>query len=31
MDNRREKEIKQRQNKELMDRLEQVQLTEEWV
>ncbi|XP_008592449.1 PREDICTED: coiled-coil domain-containing protein 81 [Galeopterus variegatus] len=29
MDNRREKEIKQRQNKELMDRLEQVQLTEE--
>lgn len=31
MDNRREKEIKQRQNRELMDRLEQVQLTEEWV
>ncbi|XP_025871013.2 coiled-coil domain-containing protein 81 [Vulpes vulpes] len=29
MDNRREKEIKQRQNRELMDRLEQVQLTEE--
>ncbi|KAG8514780.1 Coiled-coil domain-containing protein 81, partial [Galemys pyrenaicus] len=29
MDNRREKAIKQRQNKELMDRLEQVQLTEE--
>lgn len=31
MDNRREKENKLRQNKELMDRLEQVQLTEEWV
>nr|XP_017533721.2 coiled-coil domain-containing protein 81 isoform X1 [Manis javanica] len=29
MENRREKEIKQRQNRELMDRLEQVQLTEE--
>uniref|UniRef100_A0A671F802 Coiled-coil domain containing 81 n=1 Tax=Rhinolophus ferrumequinum TaxID=59479 RepID=A0A671F802_RHIFE len=29
MDNRREKENKLRQNKELMDRLEQVQLTEE--
>ncbi|XP_059256797.1 coiled-coil domain-containing protein 81 [Mustela nigripes] len=29
MDNRREKEIKQRQNRELMERLEQVQLTEE--
>ncbi|KAL2806909.1 coiled-coil domain-containing protein 81 isoform 2, partial [Daubentonia madagascariensis] len=29
MDNRREKEVKQRQNRELMDRLEQVQLTEE--
>ncbi|XP_004416967.1 PREDICTED: coiled-coil domain-containing protein 81 isoform X2 [Odobenus rosmarus divergens] len=29
MDYRREKEIKQRQNRELMDRLEQVQLTEE--
>ncbi|XP_053417838.1 coiled-coil domain-containing protein 81 isoform X1 [Nycticebus coucang] len=29
MDNRREKEIKQRENRELMDRLEQVQLTEE--
>ncbi|XP_032708755.1 coiled-coil domain-containing protein 81 [Lontra canadensis] len=29
MDNRREKEIKLRQNRELMDRLEQVQLTEE--
>uniref|UniRef100_A0A2K6GE33 Coiled-coil domain containing 81 n=1 Tax=Propithecus coquereli TaxID=379532 RepID=A0A2K6GE33_PROCO len=29
MDNRREKEIKERQNRELMDRLEQVQLTEE--
>ncbi|KFO29248.1 coiled-coil domain-containing protein 81 [Fukomys damarensis] len=29
MDNRREKEITQRQNRELMDRLEQVQLTEE--
>nr|XP_035938037.1 coiled-coil domain-containing protein 81 isoform X1 [Halichoerus grypus] len=29
MDNRWEKEIKQRQNRELMDRLEQVQLTEE--
>uniref|UniRef100_A0A8C5XAW8 Coiled-coil domain containing 81 n=1 Tax=Microcebus murinus TaxID=30608 RepID=A0A8C5XAW8_MICMU len=29
MDTRREKEIKQRQNRELMDRLEQVQLTEE--
>ncbi|XP_010596516.1 coiled-coil domain-containing protein 81 [Loxodonta africana] len=29
IDNRREKEIKQRQNRELMDRLEQVQLTEE--
>lgn len=31
MESKREKEIKQRQNKELMDRLEQVQLTEEWV
>jgi hypothetical protein len=31
MNNRREKEINQRQNRELMDRLEQVQLTEEWV
>ncbi|DAA14078.1 TPA: coiled-coil domain containing 81-like [Bos taurus] len=29
MDHRREKDIKQRQNRELMDRLEQVQLTEE--
>uniref|UniRef100_A0A2K5EWD7 Coiled-coil domain containing 81 n=1 Tax=Aotus nancymaae TaxID=37293 RepID=A0A2K5EWD7_AOTNA len=29
MDNRRENEIKQRQNRELMDHLEQVQLTEE--
>ncbi|XP_012370493.1 coiled-coil domain-containing protein 81 [Octodon degus] len=29
MENRREKEITQRQNRELMDRLEQVQLTEE--
>ncbi|KAM9220951.1 coiled-coil domain-containing protein 81 isoform 1-T1 [Dugong dugon] len=29
IDNRREKERKQRQNRELMDRLEQVQLTEE--
>ncbi|XP_007944479.1 coiled-coil domain-containing protein 81 [Orycteropus afer afer] len=29
IDNRREKEINQRQNRELMDRLEQVQLTEE--
>lgn len=29
MENRREKEIKQRQNREFMDRLEQVQLTEE--
>ncbi|XP_070481714.1 coiled-coil domain-containing protein 81 isoform X4 [Equus przewalskii] len=29
VDNRREKQIKQRQNRELMDRLEQVQLTEE--
>uniref|UniRef100_A0A8D2DMU5 Coiled-coil domain containing 81 n=1 Tax=Sciurus vulgaris TaxID=55149 RepID=A0A8D2DMU5_SCIVU len=29
MTNRREKEIKQRQNRELMDHLEQVQLTEE--
>ncbi|XP_061014512.1 coiled-coil domain-containing protein 81 isoform X2 [Dama dama] len=29
MDQRREKDIKQRQNRELMDRLEQVQLTEE--
>ncbi|XP_052618581.1 coiled-coil domain-containing protein 81 [Peromyscus californicus insignis] len=29
MESKREKEIKQRQNKELMDRLEQVQLTEE--
>ncbi|VTJ85753.1 Hypothetical predicted protein, partial [Marmota monax] len=29
MANRREKEIKQRQNRELMDHLEQVQLTEE--
>nr|XP_020010082.1 coiled-coil domain-containing protein 81 isoform X1 [Castor canadensis] len=29
MNNRREKEINQRQNRELMDRLEQVQLTEE--
>lgn len=31
MDNRREKEKKQRQNTELMDHLEQVQLTKEWV
>ncbi|KAK7809073.1 hypothetical protein U0070_008782 [Myodes glareolus] len=29
MESKREKEIKQRQNRELMDRLEQVQLTEE--
>ncbi|XP_068834904.1 coiled-coil domain-containing protein 81 isoform X2 [Capricornis sumatraensis] len=29
MDHRRKKDIKQRQNRELMDRLEQVQLTEE--
>uniref|UniRef100_A0A8C6DBJ3 Coiled-coil domain containing 81 n=1 Tax=Moschus moschiferus TaxID=68415 RepID=A0A8C6DBJ3_MOSMO len=29
MDHRREKDIKQRQNRELMDRLEQVQLTDE--
>ncbi|XP_036898800.1 coiled-coil domain-containing protein 81 isoform X1 [Sturnira hondurensis] len=29
MDNRREKELNQRENKELMERLEQVQLTEE--
>ncbi|XP_029424739.1 coiled-coil domain-containing protein 81 isoform X2 [Nannospalax galili] len=29
MESRREKEIKQRENRELMDRLEQVQLTEE--
>ncbi|KAM5245952.1 coiled-coil domain-containing protein 81 [Ctenodactylus gundi] len=29
VDNRREKELKQRQDRELMDRLEQVQLTEE--
>ncbi|XP_075402538.1 coiled-coil domain-containing protein 81 [Tenrec ecaudatus] len=29
IDNRREKEIKQRQNRDLMDRLEQVQFTEE--
>ena len=31
MDIRREKELNQRENKELMERLEQVQLTEEWV
>lgn len=31
MDTRREKELNQRENKELMERLEQVQLTEEWV